>query len=324
MEKKYTNYIIVVLLIMNFFTILKLNSVENSLDNQFQRYKSENNDLRNEIQQIYYNVDSKLKKQASLLDSYDISFGEEINTDKYTVPITISVTPKEYSEDLKISMIVNNEKIAMEKNNSDFKATYDVNVFEHTKFKVVLEKNNVEKVETLDEYSDLQYKYILSMDGAFSGKSNYSSGKYQYEGDININFFGPSNNKPVEISLIKDLNGTVVNEQEIDISDLNKEINTDNKTEQPAMQEYKELESNDVNFLRLPVDETIEISPNDKITLYVLVQDKYGLIYKYVVLSDKIDSNGKLVNVKPEWTNGSVIEITDKNGNILYKPDYIN
>jgi hypothetical protein len=56
----------------------------------------------------------------------------------------------------------------------------------------------------------------------------------------------------------------------------------------------------------------------------VLVQDKYGLIYKYVVLSDKIDSNGKLVNVKPEWTNGSVIEITDKNGNILYKPDYIN
>ncbi len=322
MEKKYTNYIIVVLLIMNIFTILKLNSVENSLDNEFQRYKSENNDLRNEIQQIYYNVDSKLKKQASIIDDHNIIFGD-LNTDELTVPVTLYITPKENSDDLKASMLINNEKITMQKNNANFIATYDASIFDELQFKVVLEKNGVEKIETLEVYSDIQYKYILSMSGAFSGKSNYSSNKYHCEGEVYINFIGPNDNGPEKISIVKDLNGTVFNEQEIDISNLNKDIDNDNNIEQSAIQEYKTNESIATNFLRIPIDETVAISSNDKITLYAYVQDKYGLNYKYIVLQDKIDSNGKLVNVKPEWTNGSIVEISDKNGNVLYEQSFM-
>lgn len=59
------------------------------------------------------------------------------------------------------------------------------------------------------------------------------------------------------------------------------------------------------------------LSANDKIEIYISVQDKYGLNYKYIVLADEIDSDGNLATMRPEWTNGSLVEIKDKNGKII-------
>lgn len=67
-----------------------------------------------------------------------------------------------------------------------------------------------------------------------------------------------------------------------------------------------------------PVKGEVELFANDKIELYIYLVDKYGLNYKYIVLSDEIDSDGKLKNMRPEWTTGSLVEIKDKNGKILF------
>ncbi len=61
----------------------------------------------------------------------------------------------------------------------------------------------------------------------------------------------------------------------------------------------------------------VELSANDRIEIYINVLDKYGLNYKYIVLADEIDSDGKLVEMRPEWTNGSLVEIIDKSGKVL-------
>jgi len=74
----------------------------------------------------------------------------------------------------------------------------------------------------------------------------------------------------------------------------------------------------------IPVNDKIELIANDKFMLCANVQDKYGINYKYIIIMYEIDSEGKSVNRRPEWSKGSVIEISDKNGNILYTPEYIS
>jgi len=296
MKKNNLYFIVVGLMFLNLFTLFKLNNLENAMESRFQQNEIAQNNLQGEISNISINVDAKLKKQASILDNYNITFGDELNADDLTVPVTLSITPKLYSEGLTASMLINNEKIPMQKNGTAFNAETQSSIFDNLQLKVILEQNGIEKIETIEEYSDLQYKFLLELYGGFNGNSKYSSSKFQYKGEINLNFSGPQNNSPEKISIVKEMNGTIIDEQQVDIS-------------------------NDMTII--PIDEKVEMAANDKLTVYVHVQDKYGLNYKYSVLAHAIDNNGESVKNTPEWTNGSIIEISDKNGNVLFVPDYL-
>mgnify|MGYP001296153945 CR=1 FL=1 len=71
------------------------------------------------------------------------------------------------------------------------------------------------------------------------------------------------------------------------------------------------------------VKDEVELYANDTIEIYVNVQDKYGINYKHIVMADEIDSEGNLVRRAPEWTNGSLMEIKNKNGKTLFESDFI-
>lgn len=51
--KKYSNYIIIALLIINMFCLLKINNLENSMNNYYQQIVSGINRNSNEISNIY-------------------------------------------------------------------------------------------------------------------------------------------------------------------------------------------------------------------------------------------------------------------------------
>jgi len=291
MKKDYLYIIIAALVLFNVYTINKVSNIESSMNSNIQQIYNEQNNLRNEINNIYTNVDQKLKKQAGMLDSYDVTFGDELNTDDLTVPVNISVTPKENIDNLTAVLLINDEMHAMLKNGTTFTTSTNAYVFDPFQIKVVLKNNGTEKIETIDEYTDLQYKYMLELYGNFLGSTKYSSGKYQYDGDIEINFIGSANNSPEKISISKYINGTFVDEQEVDM-----------RGSQSIMHS---------------VNEEVELPANSKIEIYISVQDKFGLNYKYIVLADEIDSDGNLVSSRPEWTNGSLVEIKDKNGRVL-------
>lgn len=296
MKIRNLQIIIIVLVLINVFTLFKINSVENSIERRMQQNENSVTNLERNINSIYSNVDTKLKKQASILDSYDVKIGDKLNSNNYTVPVTLSITPKEYSDGLSAILQLNNKNIFMQKEGTSFVGTTDVYIFDDFKLKVILEQNGVQKTESIEEYSQLRYKYLLDIFGGFGGNASYSSGIYKYDGDINLNFGNPQNNSPKKISLIKYLNGTVVSEQEVELSDN----------------------------MSIPVNDKIELNANDKFMLCANIQDKYGINYKYVVMLYEIDGEGKYVDKRPEWSNGSVIEISDKNGNILYTPEYIS
>ena len=297
MKKDYRNIIIAALILFNIFTLSKINSIERNLDNNIQYFSSEQNNLRREMSNIYSNVDEKLKKQASILDSFDITFGDKL-TEDLTVPVSISVTPKENTDNLTAELLINDVRNPMTKTGTSFIASVDAYIFDPFQIKVVLNNNGTEKIETIDKYDDLRYKYMLDINANFIGSVKYNSGKYEYDGDIVIHFFGPSESSLEKVSILRYLNGKILDEQEVD------------------------MHGSDSTMHSIKGD--VELSANDRIEVYVNVQDNNGIIYKYIVKADEIDSEGKLVRMTPEWTNGSVIEIKDKNGKVLFENDYIN
>lgn len=295
MKKNGLNLIIVALIFFNFFSLFKISSLENSLDRRLSYYENTISNLENQISGIYSNVDTKLKKQVSILDSHNITFGDKLNKDDLTVEVTFSTTPKEYSDSLKATLQLNDKNIEMEKKGTSFEVSTNAYIFEPFQAKVILEQNEIQKIETLEEYFDLQYKYILDIHSGYGGNESYGSGKYKYDGEINISFGSQQYNSPKKISIIKEINGVNIGEQAVTYSEP----------------------------LIVPVKDEVEIGANDKFALYAYIEDEYGLKYKYIILAHDIDKDGKPVRSYPEWTNGSVTEISDKNGNVLFAPKYL-
>lgn len=302
--KRNFEIIIVALVLLNIFTILKLNSMQNSFDNKYNHLINAVEGTNSIVSGITSNVNAILEKQGSILDSYEITFGDKLNED-LTVPVKISVTPKEYSEGLNASLVINEESILMQKSGASFISTVNLNIFEIFQPKVILEQNGVQKIESIDEYyGDIQQKYLLQINGEYSGSESYSNGKYSLDGNIDLHIYSQQNSIPEKISIIYDVNGKIVKEQQVEVSEMN---NVDFVT----------------NFINIDLNEIIDLKVNESLTVYAIIKDNYKLTYKYISKVIEIDSNGNTVHKVPEYTTGSVIEITDKDGNVLYVPKYL-
>ena len=292
MKKKALYFIVTALLLLNLVTFSKLNSLENNINNRFQQSDFAANSLRNEINSIYSNVETKLKKQGSILDKYNVAFGE-LNPSNFTIPVTLSITPKVYSKGLTASLQLNNNSVLMKNDGTSFVATVESSVFDDFQLKVILEENEVKKIETIEEYYDLRNKYLPVITGGFSGESSYSSNEYHYNGKIDLQIGSPHPISVGKVSIVNDVNGVIVSERKIDPS----------------------------NSISVDVKEDIKLSPGNKLTVYAMVQDSYGLNYKYIIdVYDMGSNKAPFDNFKGEMRMQRLTEITDKNGKLLYSP----
>jgi hypothetical protein len=290
MKDKNFNLVILGLLLLNFYTLSKLSRVTNELENYRQQTERNTNDLRNEINDIYLNVDEKLKKQASILDSYDLKLGDKLNPKNFTVPVTVTITPKQYSDNLKVSLQLNDILMPMEKDKASFKVDANAYIFDDLKVKVILEEDGVQKTETLEEYNNLQYKYILDVMAGFNGSSEFKSNIYEYDGEVNVNYFGSQDNNIEEVSITTEVNGNVIDEESADAS----------------------------NHINVQVQDKLELKAGEKFALYVNTKDKYGLTYKYIVLFYKASENDEEIRSYPELAGNNLVEISDEDGNVLW------
>ncbi|CAH2213529.1 hypothetical protein [Tepidibacter aestuarii] len=294
MKKKNLYFIISALVLSNLFTLFRLNNIENLIHNRFEERAIAEDNLKTEINNIYSNVEKMLEKKASILDNYSIKFGT-LESTNYTVPVTVDLTPKEYSEELIAKLQLNGKEIDMQKNGTSFTVITDAYIFEPLEIKVILEKNSIEKIETLETRSRLESKYLLGIHGGFSGQSTYGNSKYTYNGKIELYVYNTKNNKPVKVSIVKDINGKIVDEKPINVSD----------------------------YILIPFNEKIDLGASDNLTVYAKVQDSYGLNYKYIIFIEQIDEKGKHVDdydIQP--MHRDLKEIRDKNNNLLYERKY--
>lgn len=304
MKRKF-EIIIIALVLLNIYTLFKLNIIQNSIDNKYNHLRNAVESTNGKISGITSNINSILEKQGSILDSYEITFGDKLNSD-LTVPVKISVTPKEYTEGSKASLIINEESVSMQKNAASFITTVNFNIFETFQPKIVLEQNGVQKIESIDEYyGEMYQKYLLQVNGGYSGNVSYSNGKYSLNGQIELGIYSGQDNVPEKISVIYDVNGKTVKEQQIEVPEFN-------------------IMKDATNFINIKLNESIDLGANEKLSIYVIINDNYGIVYKYLSKVIEIDDEGNQVYNMPEYTAGTVVEISDKNGNILYVPEYLH
>ena len=84
--------IIVGLIIALFDSYSKINELNNSVSNLQNNLVQNINTMRTDIADIYENVDQRLKKEASILSGYDITYGP-LDTTNYTTPILVTTIP---------------------------------------------------------------------------------------------------------------------------------------------------------------------------------------------------------------------------------------
>lgn len=288
MKKKALYFAIVALLLLNMFTLYKLNSMGNNINNKFQQSDISTNDLKNDISNISANVEANLKKQGSILDNYNVTFGE-FNPSSLTIPVTVSMTPKEYTKGLIANLQVNNKSVLMKNEGTSFVGTVDANIFDDFQLKVNLDNNGVKKIETIEEHDDLKSKYLLTISGGFSGRSSSSSSEYEYNGKIDLDFANSQSDNVKKISIVNDVDGVIISKREIAPS----------------------------NSVSIDFNDKIKLNNGEKLTTYAMVQDKFGLNYKYFLSAFAADSNGKPVNDNSTLEMRGLAEISDKNGKTL-------
>jgi len=294
MKKKSLYFIIAALLLLNMFTLYKLNSMENNINYKFQQSNMLTTDLQNNINNIPSNIETNLKKQGSILDNHNVTFGE-FNPNNFTIPITVAITPKEYSKGLIASLQIDNQSVLMKNEGTSFVGNVDANIFNDFKLKVDLDNNGVEKIETIEEYGDLKSKYLLAISGGFNGESSISTKQYQYNGKIILNFNSPQSNNVKKISIVNDVNGVIISKREIEPS----------------------------NSVSVDFNDKIKLKNGEKLTTYAMVQDIYGLNYKYFISVSVTDSSGKPINDNSTLEMRGLAEISDSNGKILYSANKI-
>lgn len=290
MKRSLLYFIIIGLLILNTYTLVKLNNLKTHVDNVTHQVGYTDNNLRNEINNIYSNVDEKLKKQGSILDSHELVFGK-LNVDDVTIPITLRITPKEASKALVASLQLNDKIITMKSEGASFSTTFNSHYLDNLKMKVILENNGVQKIETLEEVIDLRRKYFLEIFGGLSGSSSYTSNIFQHRGGIDFNFSYTEYNSPKKITIIQKVNESVISENTQEVS----------------------------YHFSTPFNEKYKLSKGDKLVVYAIVEDQFGFNYKYNLLNFEIDSNGSPTSGGPEFEEGRVIEIRDSNGKLIYE-----
>jgi len=303
MMKKNLEVAVVALAVLNIFTLFKLYGIENSIDMNFNNLRSSIYGVESRISGITSDIYSALEKQGSILDSYEVALGEKLNED-LTIPVKVTITPKEYSEELNVSIFANDKEISMLRKGTSFAAEFNTNIFGELQLKAVLDQGGVKKTESLERYYDMRDKFILQIDGSYFGHGSYNSGKYKMNGEVELRISSNENNTPEKAYIVYELNGEKIKEQQADI---------------PFTENHDYI----TRFISSGVNQEFELKPNDKLMIYAYIEDSYGINYKYIVQLNEINSSNEQVNIMPEWTNGTVVEIKDKNGNVLYEFEYM-
>ncbi|MEA1959821.1 MAG: hypothetical protein U9N81_00780 [Bacillota bacterium] len=301
MKKNTTPVLIAVLIVLQIISLVRIGNLQDDLRNTKNKLSDQLSHQSNQISNIYSNIDSMLDRQASIIDSYDYSFGTPDN-DKLTVPVTFTITPKETKEDTAVTLFISGDSIAMEKKGTSFTGTLPAGIFDNLEAKVILADGGIQKTETLEVRGTLRDRVLPTIQVRFEGGSSDGyqknqrklSGIFHRTGNLSLDIKPAVNNNKIEgARLVVEVDGKIVSEKRVD------QIG-ENWTE---------------------IDEETTLSAGQKYTMAVLATDSIGLVHKTIMDQWELDENAEPIH-GDEWMWMDEVIITDKEGTVLYEPHY--
>ena len=95
----------------------RIEQLDYLLDRQYDR-------IMTDVNEIYQNVDEKLREEASLLSSVEAEYGE-FHPEDYTIDVTVKLVPKLISDDMKVQVSINGRSQELSRTGNDLTGTFE-------------------------------------------------------------------------------------------------------------------------------------------------------------------------------------------------------
>lgn len=298
MKRNIVPIIISILVLLQAVTLVRIGELQTDLQSTREQLANLTSSQSSQINSIYANIDSMLKRQSSILDSYDYSLGA-VAQNNLTIPVTFNISPKETKADTLATLYISGQSAGMDRSGTSFSATLPVNIFDTIDAKVVIADGGTERTEKLEAWEDLRTRVLPNVSARFERESGTIyrktaavSGEYRSKGNLSMEVTPVQNNTIEKARFVVDVDGRIVSEKPLNSGGLWTEI-----------------------------DEKITLSAGQTLTLSALATDSFGLIHKVILDRFTLDEHAEPVR-GDEWMWMGEVIIMDDEGKILYAPQY--
>lgn len=286
---------VILLLILQAISLFRISRLESQISELTGQVAGIANNSSSLAGNIYSNVESLLKRQASIIDSYDFTFGE-VDKNSFEVPVTFTVTPKVSSQNTVAKLVLSGEDFIMERSGTTYSATGSISIFDELKASVIFSESGADSTEKLGEFGMLMEKFIPSFSVRFDGSSGYrknndeASGTYERKGTIALELYNFGSAAIIEAALIAEVDGVVVSEDDF----------SDSKA--------------------LQVDRKYELKAGQTLVMYVKAVDSLGLTHIIRTNEISIGADGNQSGEEIwDWDNNKTL--LDKDGKVVFTYD---
>ena len=231
MEKKIKSLqaCVVILTIALCACVYKINALESDLKNLDYSWERQNQQIINQVQSIYHNVDEKLREEASLLSLVEAEYGE-FNLEDHTIDVTVKLVPKLISDDMKVRVSINGHNTELSRTGNNFVGTIPVDIYNMGE-QILMTIDTAAGTKT-QYLSEIQVEYLWGERipslyySDISGQATFAEGKYTLNGHININCSPAVQTPDVTFEsfiLVTELNGKEISKEDITSEVLNYE-----------------------------------------------------------------------------------------------------
>lgn len=231
MEKKIKSLqaCVVILAIALCASIYKINALESDLKNLDKAMDWQYQQVVNQVQSIYQNVDEKLREEASLLSLVEAEYGE-FDLENHTIDVTVKLVPKLISEEMKVQVSINGRNTELSRTGNNFVGTIPVDIY-NVGEQILMTIETAAGTQT-QYLSEIQVEYLWGdripslYYSDITGQATFAEGKYTLNGHININCSPTIQTPDVKFEnfmLVTELNGKQINKEDITSDVLNYE-----------------------------------------------------------------------------------------------------
>ena len=227
MEKKIKSLqaCVVILAIALCASIYKINALESDIKNLDKAMDWQYQQVVNQVQSIYQNVDEKLREEASLLSLVEAKYGE-FDFENHTIDLTVKLVPKLISEEMKVQVSINGRNTELSRTGNNFVGTIPVDIYNvGEQMLMTIETTAGTQTQYL---SDIQVEYLWGgiIPSLYycdiSGDETFEDGKYTLNGHLDINY-SPVSDTP-DVKFEKFVLATELNGKEIKREDITEEV----------------------------------------------------------------------------------------------------
>ena len=285
--------LLILILIFGLLLVGSINNVAQEIHYQRSQMDSIINNMYNEIAYFEQSVSQMLTQQASIISSYDISYGR-LDTNALTQEIVVKVTPKELSESGTAALYLNDKSYPMQRKGAAFIVTVSVPIMkQYDDILIGFVQDGIQRNEKINEQID--------------GSNNLIKSFYAY-GDIGRWAHDMTSNKltiedayvhigytPLENSFLKSARffATVDGEQvwQKDMTD--------------------EMLSQAGDEAAFTFSKSFDINKGSTLTVYAEIEDGQGLVFRSAFFEATITEFGL------EEMVSQTISVYDRNGNLI-------